>query len=461
MSTTMSTIPSILSTKYPAKAHCEAVANYIRRLRPDVTDGLIYLESGKSTLFEDCDQEATFRQRRPFFYLSGCALPDSYLTYNLPAKSLTLYIPAINPSSVLWSGLPLSPEDAKREFDVDDVRTTDQLSSSLSSSFSKTIFVIPTQLSHHPFPSAPIDTTILHTAISECRALKDPYEVALIKHANAITASAHHACMRAIKSAKNEREILAVFTSTCISAGAPSQAYTGIFAGGRNAATLHYVHNNASLEGKQNLLLDAGAEVRAYASDVTRTFPISGKFSKESREIYDIVLNMQKTCLAACAPGKNWDDIHILAHKVAIGGLLDLGILKDGSVDEILETRTSCAFFPHGLGHYLGMDTHDTGGNPDYGDSDKMFCYLRKRGPLPVGAVITVEPGIYFCEFIIRPYLSDPKHARFIDEDVLERYWDVGGVRIEDNILITEDGYENLTTAVKEAEDMERVINGE
>ncbi|KAF8540820.1 putative Xaa-Pro aminopeptidase [Trichophaea hybrida] len=439
MSTTMSTTPSILSTKYPAKAHCEAVANYIRRLRPDVTDGLIYLESGKSTLFEDCDQEgililppssssnkknptATFRQRRPFFYLTGCSLPDSYLTYSLPTKSLTLYIPASThpPSS-------------------------DQLPSSLSSS-SKTLFVIPTQLSH-PFPSVPIDTTILHTAISECRALKDPYEVALIKNANAITASAHHACMRAIKSAKNERELLATFTSTCISSGAPT--------------TLHYIHNNASLSGKQNLLLDAGAEVREYASDVTRTFPVSGKFGKESRGIYDIVLGMQKTCLAACAPGKSWDDIHVLAHKVAIEGLLDLGILKDGSVDEILESRTSCAFFPHGLGHYLGMDTHDTGGNPNYEDEDKMFCYLRKRGPLPVGAVITVEPGIYFCEFIIKPYLNDPKHARFIDEGVLERYWDVGGVRIEDNILITEDGYENLTTAVKEVEDMERIINGE
>lgn len=132
-----------------------------------------------------------------------------------------------------------------------------------------------------------------------------------------------------------------------------------------------------------------------YRSDIakTRTFPLSGKFSKESREIYEIVLKMQNDCIAVLKEGVLWDDVHLLAHKIAIDGLLSIGILK-GDKDEILKARTSAAFLPHGLGHYLGMDTHDTGGNANYEDKDKLFRYLRVRGNLPSGSVITVEPGV-------------------------------------------------------------------
>lgn len=132
-----------------------------------------------------------------------------------------------------------------------------------------------------------------------------------------------------------------------------------------------------------------------YRSNIakTRTFPLSGKFSKESREIYDIVLKMQNDCIAVLKEGVLWDDVHLLAHKIAIDGLLSLGILK-GDKDEILKARTSVAFLPHGLGHYLGMDTHDTGGNANYDDEDRLFRYLRVRGTLPSGSVITVEPGV-------------------------------------------------------------------
>ncbi|KAH0608394.1 uncharacterized protein H6S33_001528 [Morchella sextelata] len=447
----------VLQGKYPAKAHAKRVAEFM-----GLKEGLLYLESAKEMLLEDCDSEAPFRQRRYFYYLSGCDLPDSYLTYNVSSQTLTLYIPPISPSSVLWSGLPVSISEAKSLYDVDEVRhTTPDLHKDLLAS-SHPIFGIECQLS----PKLPeqirtsIDTNgSLKTAIEECRAIKDAYEVALIRRANEITATAHHRAMNLVKSSVNERELEAVFTERCIAGGAPKQAYHGIFASGRSAATLHYVKNNVTLAGKLNLLLDAGAEYNNYASDVTRTFPINGEFTKESQQIYDLVLKMQKETIEATKAGTRWDDVHILAHRIAIEGLLALGILKDGSVDEILESRTSCAFLPHGLGHMLGMDTHDTGGHPNYDDEDKMFCYLRKRGPLRVGEVITVEPGIYFCEFIINPFLEDPKHSKYIDKDVLDKYWDVGGVRIEDNILITETGNENLTTTVKEVEDMYKLIN--
>jgi Xaa-Pro dipeptidase len=398
----MASVDSILSGKYPAKSHAKAVANYVRSLHPALTDGHIYLESIKSGHHEDSDQEVCpLRQRRAFFYLSGCALPDCYLLYRIAARILTLYIPPINPADVLWSGLPLSPEEAKQKYDVDEVRTTDLLDTDLraveaSATPAQPIFVLRDRVSREftqQVQGSLLDN-YLKTAIDECRAIKDPYEVALIKRANTITASAHHAVMAAVKTATNERDLAAIFLERCMHLGAPTQAYTGIFAAGRAAATLHYVHNDKPLAGKLNLLLDAGAELDCYASDVTRTFPISGTFSKESREIYDIVLNMQKECLNLCKPGQNWDDVHVHAHRLVIEGLLKLGILKGGSVEEILESRTSCAFLPHGLGHYLGMDTHDTGGHPNYDDPDKMFCYLRKRGPLPVGAVITVEPGV-------------------------------------------------------------------
>ena len=345
-----------------------------------------------------------------------------------------LFIPPIDPETVIWSGLPVSAEEALQRFDVDEVRYTSDTNAELAHIAGQktysTVFTIPHQVSEQVTFLGFDDKNfaILKEAIEVCRVVKDEFELAMMAKANAISSAAHRAAMQKVKSAKNERELEALFLSDSITAGARHQAYHGIFASGRAAATLHYVHNNAPLEGKLNLLLDAGCEWDCYASDITRTFPINGKFTKESRAIYDIVLKMQLECIAALREDVLWDDIHLLAHKIAIDGLLELGILK-GDKDEILANRTSVAFFPHGLGHYLGMDTHDTGGNPNYADQDTMFRYLRVRGKLPAGSVVTVEPGIYFCNFIIEPFLKDPKHAKFIDADVLERYWDVGGVR--------------------------------
>lgn len=352
----------------------------------------------------------------------------------MDAAKTTLFIPPVDPESVIWSGLPVSAEEALHQYDVDEVKYTSDLNAELARVGAQkpgaTVFAIPHQVSEHVSFLGFDDKnfSVLKEAIEVCRVVKDDYELAMIAKANAISSRAHRAAMEKARHAQNERELEAVFLASCIAAGAPKQAYHGIFASGRAAATLHYVHNNAPLAGKQNLLLDAGAEWDCYAADITRTFPIGGKFTPESRAVYDIVLRMQLECIAALREDVLWDDVHLLAHKIAIDGLLALGILK-GDKDEILANRTSVAFFPHGLGHYLGMDTHDTGGNANYADTDTMFRYLRVRGRLPAGSVITVEPGIYFCSFIIEPFLKDPKHSKYIDADVLERYWDVGGVR--------------------------------
>ena len=372
------------------------------------------------------------RQRRHFYYLSGCDVPDCLLTYTIETSKLNLYIPPIDPDSVIWSGLPLSVDEAKAKYDVDEVDTTDNFPSTSESS--------PTSIcyTHEPLSHdvsalkhfRNIDTSLLKPAIDNCRVTKDAYEVALIRYANHVTALGHAAILRKANSASNERELEAVFVKTCIENACPQQAYHGIIASGTNAATLHYLKNNEPLEGRLNLLVDAAAESNCYAADVTRTTPLSGTFSKESREIYDLVLKMQTECLGMLKADALWDDLHVRAHEIAIEGLISLGILK-GNKKEIFEKRISVAFFPHGLGHHLGMDTHDTGGNPNYADEDTMFRYLRIRGTVPEGSVVTVEPGVYFCRFILEPLLKDEEKKGFVDEEVLERYWDVGGVRIE------------------------------
>ena len=339
---------------------------------------------------------------------------------------------------MIWSGLPLSPDQALGKYDVDHVRPSSELYDHLAptqkpGSSAPLTFATKSHLpenQHEQSYFVPYNLDALHDAIDECRVTKDDYEVAMLRKANEVTTAAHIAVLKNLKHKRNEQELEAVFTERRIALGCPEQAYHGIFGSGHNAATLHYVANNQQLHARWNLLVDAAAEYECYCADVTRTMPLTGTFNEESRSIYEIVQKMQEDCLAMMKAGVPWEDVHVKAHEVAIDGLVALGILK-GDKAEIFSSKTSVAFFPHGLGHYLGMDTHDTGGHPDYEDKNKLFQYLRMRGTLPEGCVITVEPGIYFCRFIIEPCLQDEKHARFIDEKVLERYWDVGGVRIE------------------------------
>jgi Xaa-Pro dipeptidase len=402
----MAAYEAVLEGKYPAKAHARRVAAQLRAQGAlDVDTSILYLESRMTRLLEDNDEPEPFRQRRYFFYLTGCPLADCHYTYDVAADRATLYIPPVDADSVIWSGLPVSPDEARSRFDVDEVKFTDGLNAELvsmaaagSGSRAKSkVFAIAEQVSPHvtfvQFDDK--DLVALKLAIETCRVVKDEYEIALMRKANDISGEAHRAVLDEIArdTAKNEAELEAVFLAKCVANKAKNQAYHSIVASGRGGATLHYVANDQPLEGRLNLLLDGGCEWDCYAADITRVFPLGGKFTPESRAIYDIVLAMQQHCIDMMKAGVQWEDVHTLAHRVAIDGLLKLGILK-GDAQEILDARTSVAFFPHGLGHYLGMDTHDTGGNPNYDDEDSMFRYLRMRGKLPAGSVITVEPGV-------------------------------------------------------------------
>ena len=230
--------------------------------------------------------------------------------------------------------------------------------------------------------------------------------------------------------------------------------------------------NDEPLAGRQFVCLDAGAEVGLYAADVTRTFPLSGSWpSHEGKAVYDIVADMQESCIANLRPGIKMITLHVLAHTIAIKGLLKLGILHNGTSSEIYAAGTSKGFFPHGLGHYLGLEVHDVNGKPvmKYGvtecpvlDSTNAFVPFALEQPeLEPGMVVTIEPGIYFNRYELnRAYLNDSIHSKYINKEVLEQYWNVGGVRIEDDILITAEGYEVLTTVPKGEAALEIIRQG-
>ena len=413
-------------------------------------------------------------QRRHFYYLTGCDLPDCFFAYDIAAEKSTLWIPPVDPEYVMWAGMPLLPQEAKERYDIDEALTSDELKSgrSLIQMLEKqqtTVFVIKDRADLELFYAdevqnhkPTIDYEWARKGIEACRVVKDEHEIAMIRHANIVSSFAHEQVLANVKRAENERELNAVFVMHCHANGCREQAYGCICAGGTNASTLHYVHNDMPLKGRLNLLLDAGCEYNCYCADITRTFPLDGKFTKESKEVYDLVLHMQSECMKIIKAGVLWEDVHMRAHHLAAEGLQQLGIfLKNLSLDDIMKSHITTRFFPHGLGHYLGMDTHDVGGNANYEDTDPFLAYLRIRGRIPANAVLTNEPGIYFRKFPLEQELKHGKWDGIVDQEVLKRYWDVGGVRIEDDIWVKEDGCENLTTVKSSWDYIEAAVNGD
>ncbi|CAK7269351.1 hypothetical protein SEPCBS119000_003525 [Sporothrix epigloea] len=543
--------------KYPAKLHAQKVAKEL-----GVKEGLIYLPGLPTQLYEDSDMGPELRQRRYFYYIAGADFDNCAVTYDLASDSLVLWVPFIDPHQLLWYGTSPGPKECLATTDLDDVRYIQDLDAflrkrlalsdanasevirvgaSIGSNFccdrssrngwtssssnknwsssqsapSTTLFVlhpdqIPSVLRDGGDADAAVtvDSTRLLPAMNAARVIKTPYEIDLIRKANDISSAAHTAVLRRLKGMTNEQDIEAAFLDHCLAVyGAKHQSYHVIAGSGPNSSVLHYDANNESLAGRQLVCLDAGAEWKLYASDVTRTFPISGKFTPEAAAIYAAVQRMQTEVFARFKPGAAFANLHLHAGYVAAQELLGLGILKNGSAMEILAKGTVSAFFPHGLGHHVGLEVHDVLSSDlmsrppsDAANSSKasstrtrhirsqlggmkrqpvtadMYATLLseaaasandsvtfkkddKRRLLEPGMIITVEPGIYFCRSYIESFfLADPVHAKYIDKDVLEKYYDVGGVRIEDCLLVTETGHDNLTTAPK-GEEALHIIN--
>ncbi|KAM0352418.1 hypothetical protein ACHAPU_002085 [Fusarium lateritium] len=470
---------------YPAKLHARKVVKEL-----GVTDGLIYLPGEPTRLYEDSDQSPPFKQRRYFYYLTGADFPDCAVTYEIATDRLTLWIPYAEPRQILYHGPTPDAAEAMRKYDVDDVRYTAQLSKFLHGHLrpEKTLYVLHSdqapKLNDRPRGQTQINCSKLRPAMDQARVIKTEYEVALIRRASRISAAAHRAVAERLLTMRNEQDVEAVLLAACTSRGAHAQAYPIIAGAGVNASILHYGANNQPLEGKQLLVVDAGCEYQCYASDITRTLPVSGSFSKEAAAIYSIVQRMQEECIARVHPGTVYYELQLHASDVALQGLRKLGLLK-GNFDEIQKAGTVAAFFPHGLGHHIGLEVHDVtgserllmrdnfhveGGKREMVTATALVAMHRMasaslptkpRQALQPNMIVTIEPGIYFCRPFIEGYfLNNSTHAKFINRELLETYYPVGGVRIEDDILVTSEGYENLTSGAPKGDEMLDVVNG-
>jgi Xaa-Pro dipeptidase len=369
----------------------------------------------------------------------------------------------------MWCGESPSLEDYKKGTGADEVVYTNQLVKLLKEWQPTQVFTLKESLpeiekaiKESELKEVKFDTDRLYAELRECRLRKTQDEIEILQRVNKVASEAHKKLMEMVKPGMYEYEIEAAFQYYCASKGCRYLAYPSIVAGGDRGATLHYVNNDKELEDGGLILVDAGAEDKTgYASDITRTFPVNGKFTKQQREIYEIVLKAQKEVIASAKVGVSWVDMHKLATKIITQGLLDLGILK-GSLEDCIQHNVGAIFFPHGLGHSLGLDVHDPP-NRDGSFSvpdEAGIKYLRCAPILEEGICLTVEPGIYFIKGIINESLKDENLAKFVNQEKLKEYMNFGGVRIEDDIIVTKDGVLNLTDCPKEIDEIEAIMAG-
>lgn len=309
-----------------------------------------------------------------------CNEPNCHLTYDIENDTLALFIPRIDPVRVIWNGRGSTPAEALDKYDIDQVFYLDQLQDYLqdwAKFYRGSLYILhPAQNPLIPGLHDHVDAESLQPAMNLARVVKDEHEIRLIRRANDISSRAHKEVLANILRFRNEAQVEGLFLNACISKQAKKQAYDIIAASGPNAGTLHYDSNDQDFGDRQLMCLDAGCEFELYASDITRTFPLSGNWpSVEAKNIYQLVQRMQESCIQGLRPGVRYLDLHILAHQIAIDGLLGLGILHNGTREEIYKAGTSKAFFPHGLGHHVGLEVHDVGqqdlmsitkGNPNY-----------------------------------------------------------------------------------------------
>ncbi len=382
------------------------------------------------------DSEYLYRFDSYFYYLTGFAEPEAVLVLIAGAEPQSiLFCREKNAEREIWDGFRYGPQAAKETFGFDAAYAIAQLEEKLPTLMANqaALFYAPgmdpdwdarvmrwlnqVRAQGRLGISAPQEIHDVRAALDEMRLIKDEHELALMRRAAAISAKAHERAMRATRPGRMEYEIEAELLYEFRRNGAQFPAYWPIVAGGANACVLHYCDNNARLEDGALLLIDAGCELDGYASDVTRTFPVSGKFGGPQKDIYELVLAAQAAAIDATRPGAAWDVPHEAAVRVLAQGMIDFG-LCEGSLDKVLDAGDYKRFYMHRTGHWLGLDVHDAGEYKQEG----------KWRPLIEGMMLTVEPGCY-----IRP-----------GEGVPKAYWNVG-VRVEDDVLVTASGCEVIT----------------
>ena len=281
----------------------------------------------------------------------------------------------------------------------------------------------------------PVTSARLRDALDDMRAVKTEGELALMRRANSVSGAAHAAVMKATRPGLRENELQAIFDAACLKAGLKHLAYPSIVAAGVNSAVLHYRKNNALLRSGELLLIDAGAELGGYAADITRTYPINGKFTRRQRDVYSVVLEAQKSCIARARPGVISADLHVHSMRVIAEGLKSLGLLR-GDTDGLIEGGAVRLFYPHGLTHMLGLDVHDVTGGKRRALPNPTKVPVRFVAKLEPGFVITIEPGVYFIAALLKDPALRHKHRNSVDFTRADSFLDFGGIRIEDDIVI-------------------------
>jgi Xaa-Pro aminopeptidase len=395
--------------------------------------------AGASTQYRNADSSHAFRQDSNFWYLSGFNEAESTLVLLINEENdvqSIAFVPEKNELKEIWDGYRAGPEGAIQDHGFDlafnNTEINDRLPDLLAGhnqvyypvGKSKTLDAdiidwIKSAKSKDRHSSA-IDIADASSKVGNQRLIKDEDEIEIMRKACKISAEAHVEAMKFVKPGMTEQEIEAFYQYEFSKRGGRFSAYTPIVAGGENACVLHYVENSKPLKDGELLLVDAGCEFELYASDITRTYPINGKFTEPQLAIYEVVLEAQLKSIEAISTNNNVMDAQIISEKVITQGLIDLGILQ-GSMDELHEAGAFRDFYMHKIGHWLGIDVHDAGDYMEDGD------YMKFKP----GMVTTVEPGIYISS----------------SADVEDK-WKGIGIRIEDDILVTANGNENLTAFV-------------
>jgi len=427
-----------------------------RRLLDALDAGAVAVVATAAAHLRNGDNEFRFRPDSDFHWLTGFSEPNAVLVLckGRPEGEQVLFLQPRNREQEVWTGRRLGVERAPAALGVDEAHSIEELDAllpkllrgrdplhyrtGLRPELDARVLAVVNSLrmkvrEQNPAPGRIVDPSLL---VHEMRVKKDAHELAAMRRAAEITTAAHVAAMKATAPGRHEYEIEALVEGEFRRNGALGPAYPSIVASGANATILHYHENDRRMQAGDLLLLDAGSEFDCYASDVTRTWPVGGRFSPPQRQIYALVLAAQHAAIAAVKPGASVNEAHDVAVRVLIDGLRELSLLS-GTVEQILASRTFRRFYMHRTGHWLGMDVHDVG------------AYFVQSGPpnehrrLEPGMVVTVEPGLYFAE----------------DDATIPAEYRAIGVRIEDDVLVTTSGNEVLTRACpKEIADLEALV---
>lgn len=421
------------------------------RLMESLGDGVIILTAGHMAT-RNSDVEHEFRQDSTFWYLTGFDEPDAVavLRPGHEEHPYVLFVNPFDPKIEIWVGQRAGVDGAKENLGAAEAFSIEDLDEKLPELLEETqalYYAVGTDQKMDSFvidlvkqrrSSGQRNGRYIHRVadpgpvIESMRVIKSAKEVESLQRAIDITTQGFDAAIRETRAGQREYHIQTSLENEFRRLGSPRNGYPSIVASGENSCILHYTKNRRELQDGDLLLIDAGAEIDYYGADITRTWPVSGKFAAEQRDVYDLVLEAQKKAIELIAPGVEFGDIHKKAREVLIQGLKDFGILK-GDIDHIIEEKEHEPYYMHGTSHWLGLDVHDAG---IYKNGDDSVL-------LQEGMVFTVEPGLYFG----RQAEDAPEHLRGI------------GIRIEDDVVVTADGYRVMSSAIpKEPGDLEALV---